>query len=496
MRFHRWALVAALLVATSCSRSGRGSDGPSIVLISIDTLRADALGCYGEKRPTSPHLDAFARESVRFTRAIAQDGVTSPSHASVFTSLYPIVHKVRNSDLGLGNGLDDAGKVIETFRLDRKIPTIASVLRDAGYRTAAFVGGGNVNHEVGLDQGFDLFDDAETNGMNGDMRGLFDPSRALAWAADHAHEKVFLFLHTYIPHSPYLPPSPWDREFDPDYTGKIPTNRDAFFAEAAPEHADRERRFWGSVDPNDPRDLQHLKALYAGDVRYADSAFDAILAGLRRAGLVDDAIVVVLSDHGEEFLEHGAFEHPGELYEELAHVPLLIHLPRAKEKGRSVDATVQLIDVFPTLLDLVDAPIPRNAQGRSLLPLLRGQSLEPLPAVSEHVFRWETRSAEDRTVPMPQDLVRTVREGNLVYVQRIANTYRVREELYDRCSDPREQHDLLKGPGYDDVLAHFRDVAQKHDERCRDLAAQFDGGESAELSRQHVEELKGLGYIK
>ena len=129
MRFQRLALVAAVMVTASCSRSGRGRNGTSIVLISIDTLRADALGCYGEQRPTSPHLDAFARESVRFSRAISQDGVTSPSHASIFTSLYPMVHKVRNSDLGLGNGLDDTGTAIETFRLDRKIPTIASVLR-------------------------------------------------------------------------------------------------------------------------------------------------------------------------------------------------------------------------------------------------------------------------------------------------------------------------------------------------------------------------------
>ncbi|MBI1848787.1 MAG: sulfatase [Planctomycetes bacterium] len=488
-------MFALALFSGACTRLPGRSPGANVVLVSIDTLRAGALGCFGETRPTSPALDSFASEALVFRRAYSQAGLTAPSHMSLMTSLYPTVHKVSNSNRGLKKPAQANGDKIARRRLSSGVPTLASCLRAAGYRTGAFVGGGNVNSEIGFDQGFEIMDDDAKRGTNGNQENDFDPSHAMAWVEAHRNEKFFLFLHTYIPHAPYLPPPPWDRAFDPDYTGAIASNRLAFYAEPSASSQERIDRYWKPVNVKDPRDVAHLRALYAGDVRYADDSIAQVFAELRRLGVWDRSIVVVVSDHGEEFLEHGKFQHSGELYEELVHVPLLIRFPNPIP--RSIEQPVRLLDVMPTVLDCVDAPIPREAQGRSLLACLEGP-LAPVPIVSETVLRWEAPPGDDALAWKPVDLYRAVRDGGFTYLQRIVAAKIRREELYDDATDPAERHDLASDSAQKARLVRLRKFVYGHEEECRRLAEQYDqnGAKRVFLSGKQEEALEALGYAK
>ncbi len=484
-------LALAALVLVACSRSNAPSTKPAhVVLISIDTLRADALGAYGEKRPTSPTFDALARESIVFDRAMSQAGVTAPSHMALFTSLYPSVHRVANTfseadakALGV-----DYTKIFRT-RLDPKATTMAQVFAKAGYRTAAFTGGGNVNREVGFDQGFELFDDSPDNGMSGIEGEPFDFSRAAKWIDEHTSERFFLFLHTYIPHSPYLPPAPWNTAFDPDYKGQMMSDRASLIALGLGNRIDRVNAFWHRMQRGDARDLEHLKALYFGGVRTADDALATMIAKLKQDGVWDDSIVVVLSDHGEEFLEHGELEHSGELWNELVHVPLLVHLP-SKPSAR-IETPVRLIDVLPTLCELADLPVPAQAQGVSLAPCIAGKT-EERPVVSEMVTSW--RTPENGPVT-PNEFLRTLRIGSWMFLVLTGNDQRV-EELYDLAADPGEKKNLIADPSKRELIEHLRKLVANHDDACRQLAASLTGATQVELSNKTIDDLKSLGYLK
>lgn len=480
----------ALLVGlpAACSRA-EPDPRPNVVLISIDTLRADALGAYGERRPTSPTFDAFASEAIVFERALSSSGVTAPAHMSILTSLAPTVHRISNANFFLDEVVGAKAQEFARFRLDSRVPTLATLLGAAGWHTGAFVGGGNLNAETGFGQGFETFDDSAENGMNGNRERLFDPTRALQWIEARRDEPFFAFLHTYVPHSPYLPPPPWDRAFDPDYAGAIPTDREAFYAEKDESYALRFQRYWGPVDRRSARDLEHLRAAYAGDVRYADDALKSLLDALERLGVAERTIVIVLSDHGEEFMEHGGFEHPGKLYVEHTHVPLALRVPgRAPAR---VAAQVGTLDVLPTVLELVGLPAPPTLQGSSLVPLFAGSGADR-PVVSEHVTAWTTNTPDGS--PAPVEATYTLRTESWTYLW--SNRGVEREELYDRRADPRETRDLRADPAHAATLARLREAMLRHREACRALAARFGGREAADLGAETVDELRALGYVR
>jgi arylsulfatase A-like enzyme len=337
--------------------SERGEEILNVILISIDSLRADHLGCYGYHRATTPNLDSLASTGYLFARAIAQSSWTLPSHASLLTSLYVKTHGACGANEGVS----------------REAWTLAEGLREAGYFTAGFATGPFLLPQFGLNQGFDSYDARCSSRGHGDSHhDVTNPClhrRVMEWVREWGDVPFFLFLHYWDVHYDYIPPAPYDTLFDPDYQGTI-TGRN--FA--------RNREIRRGM-PED--DLEHIVALYDGEIAYTDAHLGLLFRELRAVGLSDRTLIVVTSDHGDEFLEHGATGHGHTLFQELIRVPIIWAEPWQSAGPIIVDDVVQLLDVAPTILDRVGLEWPTEAEGRSILPLLRGRTQQPRTAFSE-----------------------------------------------------------------------------------------------------------------
>jgi len=329
----RRVFLAALLAASlACARRREAHaraaapaafPGAPVILISIDTLRADHLPAYGFRDVETPHIDALRRDAVLFASAFSHSPLTLPSHVSFFTGLLPPDHGVR----------DNVG-----YRLDaRRHKTLARLAKDAGYATGAAVSAFVLRARTGLSDGFDFYEDAigapaATQAVSQAQRsGRETVAKGLAWLKATGGKPVFFFLHLYEPHTPYEPPEPFKSRY--------------------------------AARP------------YDGEIAAADAIVGDFLKTLRDRGLYDRAVVILLSDHGEGLGDHGEDEHGILLYREALHVPLLIKLPGARRAGETVTAPVGLADVAPTVAALVGLPAPPNLPGRPLL--------EPLPASRE-----------------------------------------------------------------------------------------------------------------
>jgi len=308
----------------------RQRDERNLVLVSIDTLRPDHLGCYGYMdRPTSPEIDALAARGAIFEQAIATAPWTTPSHMSLFTSLYPSSH-----------GVDAPVNHPRPRRLHSSVPTLAQALRRAGFVTAAFTSNGPMRAEFGFSKGFDLY--RETELVDGeDLARSY--RRAKRWLLGHRDLRFFLFFHTYEVHLPntHRPPS------------------DEFRRGKSAKHA-------------------HI-AGYDSDLRFADSYIGRLTTLLRTLALEDDTILILTSDHGENLYDRMVQIHPRghgyHLYDELIKVPLVVVGPGLVPPGSRVAAQVSLVDVMPTVIDLLGAEPPTFSHGRSLVPLLRSSGL-------------------------------------------------------------------------------------------------------------------------
>ena len=344
-----------LLLFVGCAKDDGIPRGGDVLLIVVDTLRADALSCYGNPAPTTPNLDALAADGIRFDEVLTQAPNTATSHATLFTGLYPWTHGVANLT-SLEHG---------TSGLPPTFTTLAERFAAAGYRTAAFTDGGPLGRAWNLMQGFET--------LAGKFEGIGPKvDQLLAYLDEEGTGGApqFLMLHTYEVHEPYLPPPNFAARFrsNPDYDGVIKPS------EAA---ARALRASGGELEPNGkllfehqadfgPDDVRYLWDLYLGEVGYADSELGRLFAALRASGRFEDMTILVTSDHGEEFGEHGAFGHVA-LNRETLHVPLILHLPRGSYddwRGRAVDVRVNQVDAHATLLSLLDADWPVDA-GRS-----------------------------------------------------------------------------------------------------------------------------------
>lgn len=387
---------------------GRGiGERLNVVLISIDTLRPDHLGCYGYGRDTSPTIDRLAGAGVRFDQAFSTSGWTLPAHASMFTGLLPDRH--------------GASRFGHETPLTRDHRTVAERFREAGYETAAFTGGVFVSLDLGLDQGFTLFADP---GFLPSQQPRFADVAASAqrWLEGPGAGPFFLFLHTYEVHMPYDPPPPFDRAFDGAADGPFADGITTAQTVALGRSREQVPR----------RDLRQLRALYDGGIRHMDAALGDFLAFLDARGLRDNTCVVVTSDHGEEFQEHGnLFHHHGKLYDEIVRVPLILHCPSRLPAGVAVDAPVSLVDILPTLLDLAGLPALAGLDGRSVLPAVAGPGWPQRPIVSE----------TDGSAAGRLGATRTVRRGELKLITSTMSGT-PREQLFDLAADPGEQIDL------------------------------------------------------
>jgi arylsulfatase A-like enzyme len=365
-------LGAAVLIACDVREPTAQGGRPDIVLVSIDSLRYDHLGCYGYERPTSPTIDGFAREGVLFRNAVSTTSWTLPAHAALFTGLYDSAH-----------GLVDNG-----LRLADAHVTLAEALGAAGYQTGGFYGGPYLHSTFGLGQGFDSYQSCMTaladDLPDADLRATAQAPRSLShedvtgprtvlevesWLGRTDERPLFLFVHLWDVHFDYVPPPPYVEMFDPDYEGDLDAR--GLMQNQAVHRGMRKR------------DREHLLALYDGEIRFTDDTLAAIFEALRARGRYESSLVVVTADHGEEFFEHGGKGHQRTLFDELIRVPLIVRWPGKVLAGEVVEQQVRLIDMMPTLLSLAGIPPPGEMQGRDLSPLLRGETLPPEPTLAE-----------------------------------------------------------------------------------------------------------------
>jgi arylsulfatase A-like enzyme len=438
---------AALAAAAALLALGIGACGPrgtgaraaprDVILISIDTLRASHLGCYGYGKPTSPHLDRFREDAVLFREAISTAPSTLAAHASMMTSLVSRQH---------GASFDLHRRLAPSFL------TVAGVFRQHGYRTISFNDGGQIAAELGIGNGFELYRSSPPT----DRYHFADVvGQATGWMAANPPGPLFLFLHTYEVHHPYTP----DRRFldlmEPPYHGPLPAGE----TDMATLVAIKEGRLRAG-----PRDRAHVVATYDGEVRSMDEAFGRLVAFLRSRGRYDAALIVFTADHGEEFDEHGTLGwHAHTLYDELLRVPLLVKYPYGEHGGETVASQVRIIDVAPTLVAALGGPMPEQFRGADLTPLVRGQAAAPRFAVS-------------RFDSLPTAAIRT------------GSWKLIGERLFDLRGDPGETRDVAAG--HPEIVAFLR-------RRLAALEAERPAaaGPRVELSAEERDRLRSLGYL-
>ncbi len=334
---------------------------PNIILFSIDTLRADFLSRYGYRKKTSPSIDEFANDSVLFAKAFSQAPITTPAHMSIFTSLSSPVHRVNNiSPEGINHILGE------------NITTLPQVLKKAGYLNVGFHGGGQVAGELGFSRGFDeylpLFGNWENLGARPDQLDMV--TGRIKKRLRDCREKglpLFLFLHHYLCHDPYLKgPSEIRTHFLEKGVIGLPLPADP--ANGHWKNISSES-FWQGINLDDPAHLQYIVSLYEGGVFYSDYVFKKLVEILKEEDIYDDSMIILLSDHGEEFNEHGGKLH-GFLWIEHVQVPLIVKFPGGKFAGMVIEESVRTMDVMPTVLEWLNIPLERPVQGISFLPLL------------------------------------------------------------------------------------------------------------------------------
>lgn len=445
---------------------GSAPTSPNIVLITIDTLRADHCSVYGYGLRTTPRLEKLAWEGARVETAYVPMPSTGPAHASLFTSRYPLAHQVLKN----GHVLAD------------EYPVLAEVLGEAGYRTAAFVSSFVLDDRFGYGQGFDSYDD-DFRGADSSYKkmeswegfevpGEFDrrahetTERAISWLRENGHRgSFFLWVHYMDPHEPYDPPEPWRTKY---------------------------------LEPTmDRRDLRRAVALYDAEIAFTDGEVGRFLDVLDDISPPESTLVVLTADHGEGLLDHGFMGHGPVLYEETLRVPLVIRWSERIPAGSVIQGPVEIVDVMPTILGLAGiSPGELVLQGRDLTAALTaGAEMDP-----EHRVFFQRRSYERNRVPVfavegvlfgrplrVKGNKHGVRQGDWKYVE--APMERTRE-LYDLSSDPAERTNLVS----------------RRRELVRELAGQLEAwrnrqeglalGPGQEAGEEDLERLRSLGYVQ
>ena len=449
---------AAVAVLAGWAAACGGPPRPNILLITIDTLRADHCSAYGYAKPTTPRLAGLAKEGVLCAVAYAPMATTAPSHATMFTGLLPRAHGVRV------NGGVLAGRH----------QTLAEVLRAHGYRTHAIVSSFVLNRRFGLDQGFESYDDAfpskgstsRTQDFEGSVvEGGFDQrasrarEKAVAWlrgagflGPGRPTAPFFMWVHFFDPHAPYVPPHRHQQPFAPRDEGD--------------EH-------------------ESMLASYDGEVHYTDAEIGELVDTLAKVGVLDDTLVVVTGDHGEGLMSHGHPNHGIHLYEEAVRVPLVLRWPRRLPGGGVVGEPVTLADLTPTLLDLllIDAPSERRRDGLSLARLLRGESRgDPNRSIFLERRKYETARIGEFEVRGEKTALRLGR------YKLIEAPDEQSFELYDLEADPDERRNVHADlVSQSQAMSRLLSLWRRQDRR---------GDAPTDTSAETQEALRALGYVQ
>ncbi len=437
--FRRFIVVVVLMVLTALQAAAQTPAKPAlnVVLITIDTLRADHVGCYGYKQIKTPNIDGLAADGARFERAFAVVPVTLPSHTTMLTGTYPML-----------SGMHDfSGNKLSPLQ-----PTLATVLKQAGYQTGAVIAAAVLDSRFGLNQGFDFYYDHfdfnrldEANLDQMERPGNVVADVALDWLAKNSQKKFFLWMHLYDPHFPYRPHEPYSREY--------------------------------AAQP------------YDGEIAFADAQVGRLLRFLKEKGIYRNTMIVLCGDHGEGLGEHGEKTHGFFIYNATMHVPLIIRLPE-NAAARTIGDPVSLVDLMPTVLGAVGLEVPSQVQGRSLLPQLRDVR-DRNDLHRDDLYR-DDQTGRDRVLYGETYLPRL--HFNWSELRGSENTkYHFidapRPELYDLAKDPGEVHNLFA-----EKKAVSEEMRAKLAGMIRDYSAGKELAEKTGLDPDLMERLKALGY--
>ena len=456
MRCFRWLLILSLFAScagAATTKQSKPARPPNIILITLDTTRADRMGFLGSTRGLTPNLDAVAQQSVVFSRAYAHVPLTTPSHANIFTGTYPQF-----------NHLSFMGQPLAA-----DLPNLPDILKHHGYKTAAFVGSMIVDPRspvaAGFGRGFDTYDAPFHNRRKGEDRYRSVERRAgavvdsaLTWLSTHRQGPFFIWVHCYDPHAPYEPPEPYKTRY--------------------------------AAEP------------YDGEIAYTDSEMGKLFSGLRSLSLYDHAMIAVMADHGEALGEHGEHHHGVFLYDETIHVPLLIKLPGQHFAGKRVDERARLVDIAPTILEEVGVAIPTAMQGESLLRLMKaGGGITPTIGVDADRPAYAESDYAHRAFGW--SALRSWRTGKYLYVDA------PERELYDQTADPKAVLNLAPNArAVADTMQSQADEFRRKTMRAEDATdvcidraqyirtcGTYASSKGTALSPEQSESLRALGYV-
>ncbi len=389
----------------------------NLILVSIDGLQAKHLHEYGYSLNTTPNLDSFIDKSTLFTNTVSPSSWTVPTHMSVFTSMYPSEHKVVNkfSDYDMKA---QKGTISNLKKLSPNAMTLAEILKKQGFVTGGFTGDAGVGPQFGFSQGFDTY--YEPTGTFGGFDGSIP--RAVDWLKQNKNKQFFLFLHGYDVHGQHAPAGGFDyryvsKPYNGKYTGS-PTEQGQL----------REDGLAGKSLNLSPEDVAFWRAIYDEKINRTDAEFKNFMDQINNMKLLDNTIIIVMSDHGTEFYEHNRFDHGHTLYGELVDVLFAIHKP-GQTKGQRINELVSTLDIVPTALDLlgIKNPVPEQTKGADLTPVFDGKSVAH-SVFSETDYRLYTFKRSYQT-PDGWKFILTLENGN--------------KELYNLNDDPKEQNNLI-----------------------------------------------------
>jgi arylsulfatase A-like enzyme len=476
-------LLVVVGILTGCI-SSRDAGPVNVVFISIDSLRADHVGCYGYGRNTTPVLDTLAAQGAVFENVVAESSWTLPTHVTMLTGSSSLTHGV--------NGFVGS-------RMDRNQVTLAGRMQQAGYRTWGIYSGPYLHPVFGLGRGFDGYEsvlgDTGLDAQDFDL-GRAGADRTIMAESARSHRMVtsdlvsekavefiraqagrpfFLFLHYFDVHYDYIPPEEIWRQFDPDYDGTLTGEN---FRRNSEIHRDMDRR-----------DLHHILALYDGEIYYTDRAIGKVLDGLDELGLTEDTLVVVTSDHGDEFFEHGSKGHAQTLFDEVLMVPLIMRFPGRIEEGLRIREQVRHLDIAPTLASFAGLEASPADEGRDLRSaLMKGEVLPMAGAVS-------SLNRNGRLL--------SYRNPGMKYLVHRGRT-EITERLFDLSTDPEEQVPLKQkselSPDHRPKLAMISVLPEIRIKQRFSAIASRDLGppvtENPEIPSDLLDQLRSLGYIK
>lgn len=456
-------VLVALNIALAVGSARNTRQKPHVIVISIDSLRADHLGCYGYDRNTTPNLDAFAKENLLFKNCFSQDQFTLSSHMSLLTSLYPPAHKVAPQR-----------------SLDPATTTLAEVLKNDGYRTMGFVRScAWMEPSYGFGQGFDSYVVRDYSPQQPELNAEHQNRFVAQQLEGVKDDRLFLFLHYYDVHSdwhklPYDAPQPYREKFSSGYEGDF---NGGFGGKVASQYLS-----YVSLNriPLKERDLTYITSLYDNGIAYMDRCIGGLFEMLKEKGLYDDSLIIITSDHGEEFQEHGCMLHCNSyLHDELTRVPLLVKLPGKTGRHLEFGELVESVDIMPSILDIAAITNRPPMQGKSLVDLVEGsegwkESIYAFGGEGNNIFGCDGNA-----------FVRTERWKLVCDNLNRDDGFK----LFDLQADPREQQDVKK---------QHPDVAERMKRQILARYAQVQARTTKQevmLTQRNREMLKSLGYV-